>query len=69
MREFGQRIDLIHELRELTAAKEVPDDGGEGFRIDEFLRRHAFHALIKEGHALFDETLGAGEADAALIGQ
>ena len=34
-----------------------------------FLGRHAFEALIEQGHALLDEALGAGEADAALVGE
>src|SRR6202041_3255171 len=56
--EFRQRIDLVHELRELAAAEEIPDDGGERLGIDELLRGHAFHALIEQGHAFLDEALG-----------
>ena len=41
VRQFGQRIDLVHELRELAAAEEIADDGRERLRIDELLRRHA----------------------------
>ncbi len=67
--EFRQRVDLVHELRKLAPAKEVADNGRERLRVDEFLGRHGFDTLIEESHALFDEPLGAGQADAALVGQ
>ena len=67
--QFGQRIDLVHELRELAAAEEIADDRRERLGIDELLRRHAFQALIEQRHALLDQALGAGQADAALVGQ
>src|SRR5882672_11094791 len=67
--QFGQRIDLVHELRKLAATEEVANHGRERLRINELLRRHGFHALIEEGHALFDEALGSCEADAALVGE
>ena len=69
MRQFGQRIDLVHELRKLAASEEITDDGRERFGIDQFLRRHRLDPLVEQGHALFDQTLGAGQADAALVGQ
>src|SRR3954471_14608181 len=69
VRQFRQRIDLIHELRKLAAAKEIPDDGRERLRIDELLRRHAFDTLIEQIHALFDQAFGAGQTDAALVGE
>ena len=69
MRQLGERIDLIHELRELAAAEEIADDRGERFRIDQLLRRHGFDVMIEQRHALFDETLGAGQTDAALVGE
>src|SRR5690242_5279329 len=69
MGELGERIDLIHELRQLAASEEIADDSGKRFRIDELLRRHRFDTLIEERHALFDEAFGAGQADAALVGE
>jgi hypothetical protein len=69
VREFGQRIDLVHELRKLAASEEVAHDGGQCFRIDQLLRSHLVHALIEKRHALFDEAFGAGQADAALVGE
>ena len=67
--QFGQRIDLIHELGKLAAPKEIADHGGQRLGIDQLLRRHALQALIEQRHALLDQALRAGQADAALIGQ
>ena len=67
--QFGQRVDLVHELRKLAAAKEVADHGGQRLWIDELLRGHGFDALIEQGHAFLDQALGAGQAHAALVGE
>ncbi len=67
--QFGQGVDLVHELAELAAAKEVAYDGAEGLRIYQLGRSHGVHAHIKESHALLDQALRAGEAHAALVGQ
>ena len=67
--QFGQRICLVHELAQLTAAEEVTHEGGQGFRIDEFGWGHALDIDVEQGHAFFDEAFGAAEADPALIGE
>ncbi len=67
--QFGQRIDLVHELAQLRAAKEIADDRRKRLRIDEFLRRHRLDALVEQRHALLDEAFGARETDAALVGE
>ncbi len=67
--QFGQRIGLIHELAELRAAEEITDHRAERLRIDELLRGDLVDTGIKQGHALAHQTLGAGEAHAALVGQ
>ena len=67
--QFRERIDLIHELGELAAAEEVTHHGTEGLGVDEFLRGHAFHVHIEQGHALFHQTLRAAQAHAALVGE
>ena len=69
VRQFGQRIDLVHELAELAAAEEVTHDGGERLRIDELGGSHGVHVHVEQGHALFHQTLGAGQAHAALVGE
>ncbi len=53
----------------LAAAKEIADDRRQRLRIDQFLRRHRFDALIEQRHAFLDETFGARQADAALVGE
>ena len=69
VRQLGQRIDLIHELAELRAAKEIANDRRERFGIDELLRRHGFNALIEQRHAFLDEAFGARKPDPALVGE
>src|SRR6266404_68116 len=69
MRQLGQRIRLIHELRELRSTEEIANDRAERFWIDKLLRRHSINVDVKQRHALFDEPLGARETDAALIRQ
>ena len=69
VRQLGQRIRLIHKLRELRAAKEISNHGAECLRIDQLLRRHAVDVDVKQRHALLHQPLGASQADAALVGQ
>src|SRR5580692_9507600 len=69
MRQFRQRIDLIHELAQLRTAKEIADDRRERLGINQFLGPDRFDALIEKRHAFLDEAFGAGEADAALVGE
>ncbi len=38
VRHLGQRVDLVHELRELAAGEEVADDGRQRLRVDQLLR-------------------------------
>ena len=51
------------------AAEEVADDRVQRLRVDQLLRRHAFDVHVEQRHALLHETLGAGETDAALVGE
>ena len=69
VRQLGEWVGLVHELRELRTAEEVTHDGGKRLRVDELLRRHAFDVHVEQGHALLDQTLGAGKAHAALVGK
>src|ERR1700730_3417108 len=69
MRQFRQRIRLIHELRELRATEEITNHCAERLRIDQLLRRHAIDIDVEQSHALFDQTLRAGQANAALVRQ
>ena len=67
--QFGQRIGLVHELAQLGASEEVPDHSAERFRVDELLRSHALDVHVEHRHAFLHQTLGAGQADTALVGQ
>ena len=44
-------------------------DRAERLRVDQLLRRHAVDVDVEQRHALFHQTLGAGETDAALVGE
>ena len=65
MREFGEWIVLIHELRELRGAEELLDRRHDGTDVDERLRRDDVDVLDR--HALLDDALHAREADAKLV--
>ena len=69
VRDLGERVDLVHELRQLRTREEIADDGRQRLRVDQLLRRDRVDALVVHRHALADETLGAAEADAALVGE
>ena len=69
VRHLGQRVDLVHELRQLAAREEIADDGRQRLRVDQLLRRDRVDALVVHRHALAHETLRAGETDAALVGE
>ena len=69
MGQLRQRVRLIHELRKLRAAEEIANHRAQRFRVDQLLRRHAVDVDVEQRHALFHETLRAGETDAALIGE
>src|SRR5260370_33156955 len=51
MSQFGQRVNLVHELRELAPAKEVTDHSRQRFRVNQFLRRHGLDTLVEKRHA------------------
>ena len=65
MREFRQRVVLVHELRELGRTEEFLDRSDDRTDVDEGLRRDDVDVLDR--HALADDALHAREADAELI--
>ena len=67
--QFGERVRLIHELAQLRTAEEITHDGAQRLGVDQLLRGDVIDCGIVEGHALANETLGAGETDAALVGK
>ncbi len=67
MREFGKRIDLIHELAKLASREKIADNRAQRLWIDQLLRSNAVYALIVEGHSLLYEALCPSQPDPALI--
>ena len=65
MRDFGQRVGLIHELRELRGAEELLDHGGSGLVVDQLLRHQGLDIL--QPHALLDRPLHPHQSDAELV--
>ena len=69
MSQLSQWVDLVHELRQLTASKEITNHCAKCLRVDQFLRADRIDTLIVESHTLFDQALCSCEADATLVGQ
>jgi len=69
VRHLRQRIDLIHELRELAAGKEIPNDRRERLRVDQFCG--VIESTLWSYRVIRSRTRrsGAGEAHAALVGE
>ena len=65
MGEARQRVDLVHELAELAGAEELLDRRHDRADVDQRLRRDGLDVLRR--HALADDPLHAGQADADLV--
>src|ERR1700736_2656233 len=52
VRQLGERIRLIHELRELRPTEEITDDCAQRLGIYQFLRRHTVDIDVEQGHPL-----------------
>ena len=61
--DFGQAVDLVHELRELGAAEELLEGGDDRLGIDQVLG-HGRGQVGRDRHLLLDRPLHAGQADA-----
>ena len=59
---LGQRIVLVHELRELRGSEEFLHRGRHRLRVDHLLRHDGL--ALGDGQALLDGALNAHEADA-----
>ena len=68
VRQLSQRVDLVHELGKLAATEEVAHDGTERLRVDELAGRQVLFGRVAQGHTLLHQTLRAGKAHAALVG-
>src|SRR6185312_775451 len=65
VRQAGQRVVLVHELRQLGRSEELLDRSHHGADVDQRLRRNGLDVL--GGHALTHDTLHAGQAGADLV--
>ena len=65
VRQFGERVVLIHELRERRRAEELADRRRHRAGVDERLRGHLLAVVHR--HPLLDVLLHPGETDADLI--
>ena len=63
--EAGERVVLVHELRQLARAEELLDRGDDGADVDQGLRRDRLDVLGR--HPLADDPLHPREADADLV--
>ena len=66
MRDFRQRVRLIHELRELGRTEELPDGGHHRLGVDEIVRHGRRHFLV-DGHLLLDGPLHPHQTDPELV--
>ena len=64
--EFGERVGLIHELRQLRAHEELANGADNRTRVNELARSE--HAHVHGAHAIFNNALHAGETDADTAG-
>ena len=65
VRDLGERVRLVHELRELRRPEELLDDRRDRLVVDELLRHQRLDVL--QAHALLDRALHADETDAVLV--
>ena len=65
VRQAGQRVGLVHELRQLGRAEELLDRSHDRPNVDQGLRRDRLDVL--SGHPLADDPLHAREADPDLV--
>ncbi len=65
VRQFGQRVRLVHELRQLVGAEERVDHARHCPRVDEVLRGELIR--IAEVHSLLDRARHAGEPERELL--
>ena len=63
--DFRQRVDLVHELRQLRGAEELAHGGGRRLGVDQVLRHHGVD--FDRRHALLDGALHAQQTEAILV--
>ena len=65
VRDLGQRVGLVHELRQLRGAEELLDRRGDGLRVDQVVRHQVLALGLRE--ALAHRALDAHQARAELV--
>jgi hypothetical protein len=65
VRDFRQRVRLVHELRELRRAEELAHGRGRRLGVDQVLRHDRVD--VDRGHALLDGALHAQQAETVLV--
>ena len=66
VRDLGERVRLVHELRELRRAEELLDRRDDRLGVDQVVRHRRVDVLV-DRHLLLDGALHAHEADAELV--
>ena len=66
VRDLGQRVGLIHELRELGRSEEFADRSHHRLGIDQVVRHGRRHFLV-HGHLFLDGAFHTDQADAELV--
>src|SRR6266705_467904 len=66
VRNFAERVGLVHELAELRRTEELSNRGHHGLGVHQVVRHRRGHFLI-HAHLFLDGALHADEADAELV--
>ena len=66
VRDFAERVGLVHELAELRRAEEFADRGHDRLGVDQVVRHRRRHFLV-HAHLFLDGAFHADEADAELV--
>ena len=67
MGQLGQGVVLVHKLGQRAGTDKLLDSGDDRADVDQALRGDFAVLLVLQGHALTDDALHAGEADAELV--
>jgi hypothetical protein len=67
VRDFRQRIRLVHELGELAGAEELLHGGDDGLAVDEVVRLQRVVGILRHGELLLDGALHADETHAEAV--
>ena len=66
VRDLGERVGLVHELRQLRGPEVLLHHRRDRLGVDEVVR-HERLDLLRHAHALFDGALHADQTDAVLV--